>query len=74
MEWVVFLIGVVVGVCLTTWFILGIYLRPTGTLRIDRRNLDKEVYRFDLGENFEQSLRKSRVTLMVDNDADLSQN
>lgn len=46
--------------------------RACGTLRIDRTNPEKDIYRFDI-DNLDALSKKKRVTLRVDNDADLSQ-
>lgn len=44
----------------------------SGTLRIDRTNPDKEIYRFDV-KDLDKLSKKKYVLLSVDNDADLSQ-
>ena len=71
MEW--FIIGFLVGGVVVTIALVGFIFKPIGTLRVDRRNPEKDIYRFDLGDNLERSINKSRITLRVDSDADLSQ-
>lgn len=75
MEWFVFtiLVSMLIGTVLTTIVLYRLVFKPVGTLRIDRSNPDKDVYRIDLGENFERSVQKRIIALSVDNDADLSQ-
>ena len=48
------------------------YLRHTcGTLKIDRSNPAKDLYRFDI-DNLDALSNKKRIVLKVDNKADLS--
>ena len=48
------------------------YLRRTcGTLKIDRSNPAKDLYRFDI-DNLDALSNKKRIVLKVDNKADLS--
>ena len=66
-----FLLGVLTGVTISTAFRL---VRPTaGTLKIDRSNPEKEVYRFEIDDLGSLS-KKKLFTLKIDNYADLSQN
>ena len=44
-----------------------------GTLKIDRSNPEKDIYRFDINESkFEKLHKKRYVTLKVDPNADLT--
>ena len=47
--------------------------RTCGTLKIDRSNPEKDVYRFDV-DNLDSLSKKKRIVLKVDNNADLSHN
>ena len=65
------------------WFILGLiagsivatiifYVRiPIGTLKIDRTNPEKDVFRIDI-ENLHEFKKRTKVLLIVDPNADLS--
>ena len=44
----------------------------SGTLKIDRSNPDKDVYRFDV-DNLDKLPKKKYIVLAVDKNADLSQ-
>ena len=66
-----FTIGVLVGAILNAlWqhLIMG-----HGTLRIDRSDPEKDVYRLEI-DNLDQIDRKNRLYVKVDHHADLSQN
>lgn len=61
------------------WFVVGVFIgsiifydRSSGTLRIDHRNPEKDVYRIEI-DNLDNLAKKRRVVLKVDNHADLSQ-
>lgn len=75
MPWYLwFLIGIAVG-SIATGVIKVIYNRihtSCGTLRIDHSNPEKDVYRFDV-DDLDNLSKKKRITLKVDNHADLSQ-
>ncbi len=62
-----FLIGVFVGVLLCKGL-----SRYEGVLRIDHTDPEKDVYRFDIVD-FDRLNKKKKITLKVDNSADLSQ-
>lgn len=66
MEFVYFAAGLIVGFILT--YILA---RPVGTLMIDHSNPEKDVYRFNI-EDLDGLANKKRITLNVDNNANLS--
>ena len=66
-----FTIGVLVGAILNSlWqhLIMG-----HGTLRIDRSDPEKDVYRLEI-DNLDQIDRKNHLYVKVDHHADLSQN
>lgn len=67
----VFIVGMLIGiiVCVIT---ARISRRSAGTLKIDRSNPNKDVYRFDI-DNLDALSTKKKITLKVDNKADLSQ-
>lgn len=60
------LVGIIVAVCIHN-------LRTTaGTLRIDRSNPGKDIYRFDV-DNLDKLSKRKRIILKVDNNATISQ-
>jgi hypothetical protein len=70
MEFIPFIVGVVLGTILTV--LLWCTKKPSGTLRIDRSNPEKDIYRFDI-DNFDSLAKQKEIVLKVDNNADLSQ-
>ena len=75
MSWYLwFVIGIIVGVTVTGIFsaILVKVRRSYGTLKIDHSNPEKDIYRFDVND-LDGLSNKKRITLKVDNHADLSQ-
>lgn len=63
-------LGAVIGYILTGIFF---YIRSAkGTLKIDRSDPQKDVYRLDI-ENLEELSTKKVALLVIDNNADLSQ-
>lgn len=66
-----FWLGFVVGAVL-----MFLYFRATsktsGTLRIDRTNPDKDIFRFDV-DDLDSLANKKKINLKVDNNAKLSQ-
>lgn len=62
-----FMLGILVGL------IIGFIIRPQlfGTLKIDNSNPAKDVYRLEI-DNFDDLSGRKRITLRVDNNADLS--
>lgn len=67
--WVIF--GFVLGIAVTLFIqsIRTVY----GVLRIDKKNPEKELYRFDI-DNLEVLDKKKRIVLKIDHNADLTQN
>lgn len=64
----------IMGGCLICIVVLGIVLAfrvPDGYLMIDTHDPDKDIYRLDLGENFDALSRKKEIRLKVDKDATL---
>lgn len=70
MEWLIAIVGALVGSIVTIIFHQMFF--TSGTLRIDRTDPTKEVYRIELGD-LSKLAKKNRITLKVDNNADLSQ-
>jgi hypothetical protein len=74
MEWLCFagagVCGIIFGIGVMLLYI--VLKTATGTLRIDHRNPEKDVYRFEIN-NLDKINSKKRVVLKIDNDADLSQ-
>lgn len=46
--------------------------KPSGTLRIDHSNPEKDIYRFEIYD-FDALSRKTKITIKVDNNAHISQ-
>ena len=66
-----FTIGVIVGAIINAlWQHLTV---GHGTLRIDRSNPEKDIYRLEI-DNLDQIDRKNLLCVKVDHHADLSQN
>lgn len=65
------LIGLFVGMLLT---VIAYYTKTSfGTLRIDRQNPEKDIYRFDIEGDIINLPKKKRIIMKVDSNADLSQ-
>jgi uncharacterized membrane-anchored protein YhcB (DUF1043 family) len=67
----ILVVGILIGIiayAITTRF----SKRSAGTLKIDHSNPNKDVYRFEI-DNLDALSTKKRITLKVDNEADLSQ-
>lgn len=64
-----FVLGILVGL------IFAVIVRPPlfGTLRIDRSNPEKDMYRFEI-DNFDDLPSYKKITLKIDDKANLSQN
>ena len=71
MDYVYFLMGVIFGIVIAN-VLLYIRYKVIGTLKIDRTNPEKDVYRFEV-DNFDALNDKKMVFLKVDNNANLSQ-
>lgn len=70
MLWIIIgcvLAGILIGIGLTEF-----KYRTIGTLKIDRTNPSKDVYRFEI-DNLNVLDKKTIITLRVDHHADLSQ-
>ena len=63
--------GLIVGAVIV--FIFQRVRTAFGTLRIDRSNPEKDVYRFDINGDIVNLPRKKRIVLRIDPNADLSQ-
>lgn len=66
---VYFFLGLMVGVII---MIMAGIQSTVGVLRIDHSNPEKDIYRFEIAD-LDNLSRKKRVSLRVDNHADLSQ-
>ena len=69
LYWVAFAIGILTGGGIM-YALLS--LRIVGTLRVDRSNPAKDVYRFDI-DDLDGLSKKKKILLKVDNKANLSQ-
>lgn len=67
---IAFLVGLLAGIAISIIF-HGMQ-RTSGTLRIDRSNPEKDVYRFDI-DKLDNLHEKKRIVLKIDPNADLSQ-
>lgn len=70
MEALLILAGVFFGISISA-FVIAVR-GVAGTLRIDRSNPSKDIYRIDIND-LDKLAKKSRIVLKVDNNADLSQ-
>ena len=67
MDLIIWICGVVCGVIFTS------NRKPSGTLRIDHSNPEKDIYRMEFEDDLDKLGKKKRVILKIDNNADLSQ-
>lgn len=68
-----FIIGYIVGAIITVLiFVLHRDTAAYGTLRIDRSNPEKDIYRLDIDDLYSLG-KKKEIVLKIDNQADLSQ-
>ena len=69
------LLGIIIGAIGGFVFTFMIYFgRVTfGTLRIDRHDPDKDIYRYDIRGDIADLPKKKKIVLRIDPDADLSQ-
>jgi len=70
MQYLIFLIGVLIGVVICRIVCLGI--TADGVLRIDHSDPEIDKYRLDV-DALDMLSKKKRIVLKVDNNADLSQ-
>lgn len=66
---ILFLVCVAVNIAVNLIFF---HHKPSGTLRIDHSNPEKDIYRIDI-DNLDELSKKKEIVLKVDNDAHLSQ-
>ena len=64
--------GLLVGAVLCETIAIWRMRKTCGTLKIDHKSKDKELYRFVI-DDFDALSKKKYVRLKVDNNADLSQ-
>lgn len=69
MGFLPFIVGVVLGAILTVLIMYG--RKPSGTLRIDHSNPEKDIYRFDI-DDFDSLSKQKQIVMKIDNNADLS--
>ena len=70
MEYLLFLMGMGIGIALTS--LLYITSATFGTLKIDRSDPGKDIYKLEV-EDLDELSEKKRIMLKIDNHADLSQ-
>lgn len=70
MELLIFLIGVALGATINC--IVRELTTASGTMRIDHSNPEKDLYRLEI-DNLDKLSKKTRITLDIDHNADLSQ-
>lgn len=66
---ILFLVCAVVNIAVNLIFF---YHKPSGTLRIDHSNPEKDIYRLEVND-LESISKMKQIILKVDNDAHLSQ-
>lgn len=66
---ILFVICILVNIAINIMFFDH---KPSGTLRIDHSNPEKDIYRFEIND-FDALSKKKRIVINVDNDAHLSQ-
>ena len=64
------IVGIIAGI-ITAAMAVKFSKRSAGTLKIDHSNPDKDVYRFEI-DDLDALSTKKKITLKVDNKADLS--
>ena len=62
---IAFIVGLIIGILIPS--------KKVGVLRIDHSDPGKDIYRFDIAD-LDGLSKRNRITLIVDNNADLSQN
>ena len=70
MEYLLFLMGMGIGIALTS--LLYITSGTFGTLEIARSDPGKDIYKLEV-EDLDELSKKKRIMLKIDNHADLSQ-
>ena len=67
--------GILIGLFVGTILTIIAYSTKTafGTLRIDRQNPEKDIYRYDIKGDLTNLPKKKRIIWKVDPNADLSQ-
>ena len=70
MIWLASIVGSLIGSVVTIIYHKMVY--ASGTLRIDHSNPEKDTYRFEI-DNLESIHKKKRITLVIDHNANLSQ-
>ena len=70
MEYLLFLMGMGIGIVLTS--LLYITSATFGTLKIDHSDPGKDIYKLEV-EDLDELSKKKRIMLKIDNHADLSQ-
>ncbi len=70
--WGWILIGIAIFLAVMMYICCIVVGRPDGTLQIDVRNPDKDIYRLKLDGAIEDLADKKRIVLVVDSKANLS--
>lgn len=69
-----FVMDLIIWVCGVIFGVVIMYTRkPSGTLRIDHSNPEKDIYRMEFEGDLDELNKKKRIILKVDNNANLSQ-
>lgn len=63
------IVGFIAGIIFT---LICCRKKPAGTLRIDRSNPNKDIYRFDVGD-LDKLVAKRRIVLDIDPNANFTQ-
>lgn len=72
MGWI---FGILIGLLIGAALVKAVYMAMTafGTLKIDRHNPEKDIYRFDIDGDIVDLPKKKRIVMKIDPNADLSQ-
>ena len=71
MYYALFVIGLLIGICATV--LVYSMRKPSGILKIDRSNPERDKYLFVINEELEDLPKKKKIVLDIDPNADLSQ-
>lgn len=71
MHFALFVIGLLIGI-LSTVLVYSLR-KPSGTLKIDRSNPERDKYLFVINEDLDKLPSKKKIVLDIDPNADLSQ-
>lgn len=71
MYYTLFIVGILLGICVTV--LLYSIRKPSGTLKIDRSDPERDKYLFVINEELDTLPKKKKIILNIDPNADLSQ-